>query len=279
MERRRGRAAVRRRQLTVITHHLITRRADDDGVDAVVVERDYVLAHVVAQLPWVQMPAGGRLVFKGGSALRFVHIGQYRYSADLDFTVLDSSPEDAATALSRAVAAAQAHAGFPTLEIRAGKSGLPRLAYVGPLGAAKIRTIKLDLAVDEHVETVARGRMLDGVWRDLPASAAFDVYTLPEITAEKLRCVIQRVQCRDLYDLYRLTEDGNVDLRELAALFDSKARAKRIDPAVFPTRFEGRRKKYEERWEREMREHLKDPPRFDDVLRVVRRNLRQAGLI
>ena len=70
-----------------------------------------------------------------------------------------------------------------------------------------------------------------------------------------------------------------LDLRELAALFDSKARAKRIDPAVFPTRFEGRRKKYEERWEREMREHLKDPPRFDDVLRVVRRNLRQAGLI
>jgi predicted nucleotidyltransferase component of viral defense system len=125
----------------VITHHLITRRADDDGVDASVVERDYVLAHVVAQLSQVQMPHGGRLVFKGGTGLRFVHIGQYRYSADLDFTVLDGSAQDAVTALSRAVAAARAHAGFPTLEIQTGKSGLPRLVYIEPLGAAKIRML------------------------------------------------------------------------------------------------------------------------------------------
>lgn len=262
----------------MITHHLITRRADDDGVDASVVERDYVLAHVAAQLPQVQMPHGGRLVFKGGTALRFVHIGQYRYSADLDFTVLDGSAHDAATALSQAVAAARTHAEFPTLEVQTGKFGLPRLAYVGPL-AAKIRTVKLDLAVDEHVETVAQGRVLDGVWSDLPAPAAFDVYPLDEITAEKLRCVIQRVQCRDLYDLYRLTRDLKVDLRELTGLFHNKARAKSIDPALFPTRFEERTEKYEERWEREMREHLMDPPRFDDVLRVVRRNLRQAALI
>jgi predicted nucleotidyltransferase component of viral defense system len=262
----------------VITHHLITRRADDDGVDASVVERDYVLAHVVAQLPQVQMPDGGRLVFKGGTALRFVYIGQYRYSADLDFTILNGSVHDAATALSQAVAAARTRAEFPTLEIQTGKFGLPRLAYVGPL-AAKIRTVKLDLAVDEHVETVAQGRMLVGIWNDLPAPAAFDVYPLDEITSEKLRCVIQRVQCRDLYDLYRLTEDLKVDLREVTELFHSKARAKSIDPALFPTRFEERTEKYEERWEREMGEHLMDPPRFDNVLRVVRRNLRQAALI
>lgn len=263
----------------MITQHLITQRADDDGVDAAVVERDYVLAHVVAQLPQVQMPDGGRLVFKGGTALRFVHIGRYRYSADLDFTIIEGSAQEAVTALSQAVAAARAHAGFPTLELQIAKTGLPRLAYVGPLGATKARMVKLDLAVDEHVETVARGTMLDGMWSDLPEPAAFDVYPLDEITAEKLRCVVQRVQCRDLYDLYRLTEDLKVDLRELTGLFHSKARAKSIDPALFPTRFEERTGKYEERWEREMREHLMDPPRFDDVLRVVRRNLRQAALI
>ena len=263
----------------MITHHLIAQRADDDGVDAAVVERDYVLAHVIAQLPQVQMPDGGRLVFKGGTALRFVHIGQFRYSADLDFTVIEGSVQDAVTALSQAVAAARAHAGFPTLDLRVAETGLPRLAYVGPLGATKARMVKLDLAVDEHVETVAQGTMLDGVWSDLPEPAPFDVYPLDEITAEKLRCVVQRVQCRDLYDLYRLTEDLKVDLRELTGLFDSKARAKNIDPALFHARFEERTEKYEERWEREMREHLMDPPRFDDVLRVVRRNLRQAALI
>ena len=243
------------------------------------VERDYVLAHVVAHLPEVQMPGGGRLVFKGGTALRFVYIGRYRYSADLDFTVLDGAADDAATALSMAVAAARAHAGFPTLEIQTAVPGPARLAYVGPLGSAKIRRVKLDLAVDEHVVTVAQGRMLEGIWSDLPAPADFDVYPVDEITAEKLRCVIQRVECRDLYDLYRLTEDLRVNLSELTGLFESKARAKGIDPDLFPTRFEERTEKYEERWEQEMREHLMDPPRFDDVLRVVRRNLRQAGLV
>jgi len=32
----------------MLTRFAITRRADDDGVDASVVERDYVLAHIVA---------------------------------------------------------------------------------------------------------------------------------------------------------------------------------------------------------------------------------------
>jgi predicted nucleotidyltransferase component of viral defense system len=118
----------------VITQHLITQRADDDGVDAAVVERDYVLAHVVAQLPLVQMPDGGRLIFKGGTALRFVHIGKFRYSADLDFTVIDGSVQDAVTALSQGVVAARTHSGFPTLEIHTSKAELPSLAYVGPRG-------------------------------------------------------------------------------------------------------------------------------------------------
>ncbi len=40
----------------------------------------------------------------------------------------------------------------------------------------------------------------------------FDVYSLEEIAAEKLRCVIQRVQCRDLYDIFRLVKDTHVSL-------------------------------------------------------------------
>jgi len=52
----------------VLTRHVLTRRADTDGVDAAVVERDYVLAHVVAQFHHARPEDGGRLVFKGGTA-------------------------------------------------------------------------------------------------------------------------------------------------------------------------------------------------------------------
>jgi predicted nucleotidyltransferase component of viral defense system len=262
----------------VITPHLVTRRADDDGVDAHVAERDYVLAHIVAQLPKARMPAEGRLVFKGGTALRFVHVRDYRYSADLDFTVLDGTAGDGAVALSAAVAAAKEHAAFPTLEIQVGKTGLPRLAFVGPLGG-KVRTVKLDFAVVEHVGSVKQGTVHASLWDDLPESGPFDVYTLEEITAEKLRCIIQRVQCRDLYDLMRLTDELRVDLTAIRGLFESKARIKGLDPVTFAEKFGDRVDRYKNRWDREMREHLADPPRLEDVVRVVRRKLRAADLI
>lgn len=75
---------------------------------------------------------GGRLVFKGGTAIRFVHIPDYRYSADLDFTVIGGNAADAATALDPVLEAARQLAGFPHLERIAGPS--PSISYVSPAG-------------------------------------------------------------------------------------------------------------------------------------------------
>ena len=261
----------------MLTRHAITRRADDDGVDAAVVERDYVLAHIVAQLHRLQLADGGRLVFKGGTALRLVHIGDYRYSADLDFTLIDGSVEAANSAMANVLAAARDHAGLPMLELTEGDS--PSIAYVGPLEASKPRRIKLDLSDSEVVESVEQRTILPDVWPDLPDAVAFDVYPIEEIAAEKLRCIIQRVQCRDIYDIFRLVEDVGVDFAEVRPLFERKTEAKGIDPASFEERFEDRLDRYKFRWEKEMPEHVADPPRFDDVVRVVRRHLRGTGLI
>jgi predicted nucleotidyltransferase component of viral defense system len=129
------------------------------------------------------------------------------------------------------------------------------------------------------VESVAQGVMHAGLWDDLPEAGPFDVYPPGEITAEKLRCIIQRVQCRDLYDLMRLTEDLKVDLSDIRGLFESKSRIKELDPASFADKFEDRVDRYEDRWDREMREHLADPPRLEDVVRIVSRRLRAAELI
>jgi predicted nucleotidyltransferase component of viral defense system len=222
------------------------------------------------------MGYGKRLVFKGGTAMRFVHLDEYRYSADLDFTVLGGSEEDGVAALAAVLAAAREHASFPQLELVTGNP--PSIEYVGPLGAKEPRKIKLDVADDEYVESVAQ-RTIREVWRDLPEPRAFDVYPLDEIAAEKLRCIIQRVQCRDLYDLYRLTEDLGVSPAGIRPLFERKAEAKRLDPGTFPERFDDRLGKYKSRWDDEMSRHLANPPRFDDVVRVVCRHLRGDGYL
>jgi predicted nucleotidyltransferase component of viral defense system len=76
----------------VITRSHFTRIADAHGVDAKTVERDYVLAHSVAAIN--RHPAEHGLVFKGGTALRLCYFEDYRYSADLDFSLRQGSDLD-----------------------------------------------------------------------------------------------------------------------------------------------------------------------------------------
>lgn len=88
----------------------ITRQAARDDVPAPTVERDYVLAHIVAALGALDDEHG--LVFKGGTALRLCYFEDYRYSADLDFSVVEGDIEGAyatiATALTQVVGAVDA---------------------------------------------------------------------------------------------------------------------------------------------------------------------------
>jgi predicted nucleotidyltransferase component of viral defense system len=55
----------------MLTLDRITQRADEDGVDADVVERDYVLTHVVASM--AMHPDSDIVQFKGGTSLRLCY--------------------------------------------------------------------------------------------------------------------------------------------------------------------------------------------------------------
>lgn len=261
----------------MITLHRVTQRADKDGVSVAVVERDYVLAQIVAQLPRFSSVVGVKLVLKGGTALRFLHVGEYRYSADLDFTIMDGSRDEALDSFAVVLAAARQHAGFPHLELTSDDK--PKIEFVGPLGIKQPRQIKLDLSPDEYVENVER-LCIRPLWDDLPANGLLDVYPLGEIAAEKLRCIVQRLQCRDLFDLYQLVDDLEVDLADVRELYDRKARTKGIDPAIFAQRFNERLPQYKRRWRQEMNQHLPhDLVDFDQVIRVVSRHLRRSDLV
>lgn len=105
-------------------------------------------------------------------------------------------------------------------------------------------------------------------------------YTLLEIAAEKLRCVLQRLQCRDLFDLYRLLGGAVVSPADAASLFRRKAEHRGIDPEQFAPKYRDRVCQYERRWVDELREHVRgELPHFDDVERRVARRLRHGGLL
>jgi predicted nucleotidyltransferase component of viral defense system len=141
-----------------------------------------------------------------------------------------------------------------------------------PLGRA--REIKLDLSDGELVlETTQRNlvhRYADQQG-DLPEVS---MYTLEEIAAEKTRCVIQRLVCRDYSDLHRLLVDEAIDVEVTWPMFDEKSRAKNIDPAVFAERLEERQQQYRRRWHGELAEFEPDFLPFEQVDRQLRRVLR-----
>ena len=58
------------------------------GLGDKTIEKDYVLTWTL--LAVANSPLRERLAFKGGTALKKIYIPDYRFSEDLDFTLLDS---------------------------------------------------------------------------------------------------------------------------------------------------------------------------------------------
>lgn len=205
----------------------ITRKADEDGIAAATVERDYLLTHVLTSIS--NLDQGNHLVFKGGTALRLCHFDDYRYSADLDFSIVRGLAVHGARELvEEALVDCQERIEAPMLRLN--DAAPPRIEFVGPLDS-KPRTLKLDLADDELVEDVA----------SMPIICRYEdqeetdccVYTLDEVAAEKLRCVIQRLQCRDLLDLRELLVEQGVDAELIWPAFERKACHREVDPGRF----------------------------------------------
>lgn len=247
----------------------ITKQAQRDGVDAQTVERDYILTHVAYDIAAI---AGQRMILKGGTNLRLAHYRDYRYSADLDYSLVNITMSEALQLIADALDQCQQRTELTTLTLDI-ETAPPRINYVGPL-AAKPRTVKLDLADDELV-IEHRTLPLVVAWRDLPDSASIIGYSLNETCAEKLRCVIQRRQCRDVYDLWTLLDDrGGAEILNAWHIFERKATHKNIDPHAFFQRWERSVVWYHDRWDEELANYLgTDVIDFDTASRAIDKHL------
>lgn len=193
----------------MIAANQVIRAADLDSVPAATVERDYVLAHVLAAI--VKRDTNSEMVFKGGTAMRLCYFEDYRYSADLDFSLVSGLTIDDALSIVRgALDDCRVAIGLPSLSLNDQAS--PRVEYVGPL-QHRPRRLKLDLVPDELVEETTIKPIFERYADQEPSSCP--VYTLDEMGAEKLRCVLQRLQCRDLYDLHELFITRELDLNPI----------------------------------------------------------------
>lgn len=198
----------------MIGHADIVERVSEWELREDIVEKDYVLGWVLWGLG--QHPQLGETwIFKGGTCLKKCYIETYRFSEDLDFTVVPGGPVDpdeVAPLIDEVLRWVGEESGIdfalrePRLRARPGGTSTEgRLYDRGPRQSPVAASIKIDLTADEPLVRPAALRPIAHPYPDgLPGDAIVRCYSFEEIFAEKLRAMAQRNRPRDLYDVISL---------------------------------------------------------------------------
>ena len=270
---------------------LSNRLARDGGrrIPEAVLERDYCLAWFLIALS--RAPLRKRLAFKGGTALKRCYFGDYRFSEDLDFTLMNEvtfdvirkelDPVFAEVRRSGGVSIRFAHEDTQSHQ----NSHTFYLSYEGPLPpTARAKEVKVDITIKEEIVFPLESRRVLRAYpeyEDLPEDAEILAYSLDEIAAEKVVALLDaaRNEPRDLYDLWFLTSYGHVDLGDLKHAIEKKWAFRKRNPPDAREVLESKEPRYRKLWDVRLAAQMAELPEFAEVFRLVRRALREAGII
>jgi len=258
----------------------IQQKAREAGVRDQQIEKDYVLSWIlkgVAQHEQLKQT----IVFKGGTVLKKVYFEDYRYSEDLDFTLLDSSvtKEQIFEWFGEIFEYVKEEANIP-LEIiddnEHEDGGINfYIGYVGPLGGqGSNKRVKIDISRSEKLEFEPVLLPVFVGYSDIEEHELL-CYRLEEVLIEKLRSVMQRMQARDFYDIWYLLEQHQMKIEFYQSEFAGKCAAKNLNSADFPKKLAERLPNYRGRWQSSLAGQIQNLPNFEQVVREVSRHLRR----
>jgi len=261
----------------------IQQKASKVGVRDQQIEKDYILSWILQGISQHNMLSKA-LVFKGGTVLKKVYFPDYRFSEDLDFTLLNDevTNEEIFHWFLEAFEYILEEANIP-LEIiddnEHEDGGINfYISYIGPLGGLGAhKKVKIDISRNEELqfEPVLKDVILS--YSDLEPHQLL-CYSLEEVLVEKMRSVMQRMQARDFFDIWYLLEIHQMDIDFYVNEFKAKCVNKGIDPAQFHLKLEQRKAQYKGRWQKSMADQIKDLPDFDTVDREVQRHIKKLDL-
>lgn len=220
-------------------------RAGEWNLRPEVVEKDYVLGWVLAAAS--QHPVVREYwILKGGTCVKKCFFETYRFSEDLDYSLLPAAPYDAASIAStlRDLAVSTSElSGIRfsvdhfTVKERKDKFGRAtfegRIGYQGPLAVPNWPRILFDITQHEPVlvPTASRG-VLHPYSDKLPETTRVRTYAFEELLAEKARALFERSRPRDLYDVVYILDNVQEPLNAglVRTTFAQKCRAKQFEP-------------------------------------------------
>ena len=197
----------------MITRADIVERVTEWGLTEEVIEKDYVLGWLLWGIG-TDPDLAATWVFKGGTCLKKCYIETYRFSEDLDFTVLPGGPfrpDDIEPLLARTLARITDESGIdfstpPRLRLRPnGTSTEGRVYYIGP---RRSRSRRRRSSTYRATRSLCVHRCWNGsptrIPDAFPPGGTVRCYSFDELFAEKIRAMAQRGRPRDLYDIVNL---------------------------------------------------------------------------
>ena len=240
----------------------IKEKARESGVPPSTIERDYAQNWLLAHLSPITM------ALKGGTGIRKVFIEHYRFSDDLDFTLLETADKDNLQAAVRdAAARAREESGIQFEEdigIIETVSGFRATAKFRILHSSAITPINIDLDLtDQDSERVVLPVQQRPVFHHYSdgLDASVTSYALEEIMAEKIRSLFQRTRSRDLYDIWQLAD--RVNREDVKSILLKKCEKKGV--IVDLTLLNQKRDQFAAAWNVSLRHQLREIPDFNEA--------------
>lgn len=248
-------------------------------------ERDYCLAWFLAELAESELRRS--LAFKGGTALKRCYFGDYRFSEDLDFTLIEPVPfEEIRERLELVYAAVREASGIEFAFDREDRHSHANshtfyLRYLGPLPAGG--GVKVDITIREEIVFPLEDRPVLRAYdefSDLPDGRVIRAYSLAETATEKVLALADRArnEPRDLYDLWHLVSCEGIELSELAPAMSAKLAFRQQEAAGIREAIIKKEARLKALWSARLANQTAMLPPFDQVFREIQRVLRQANL-
>ncbi len=255
----------------MISKNEINENARKFGVPVSTIERDYAQNWLLKSFSSMNM------ALKGGTGIRKAYISNYRFSDDLDFTLLEEQSKDKMEMLIKScVKRAKEESGInfnEDISIKENINGLEVGTFFRIMRTEGNTTkIKLDMTKfnNEKILLPLNAKNIIHLYSD-NLEAKVMVYALEEIVTEKIRSLFQRTRPRDLYDVGYLWSKCEPDKEKVLKILDEKFKFKgeKIDMGNIE-KFERRKENFKNAWKNSLQHQIKELPDFDDVFEYVK---------
>jgi len=247
-------------------------------MNELILEKDYILTWILLGI--AESKLFPMLAFKGGTALKKIYFPSYRYSEDLDFTLLENiTRKDLLLNLEFILSGLSKNQGFQFIippektETRADSISI-YIGFVGPLQARLgKRFIKIDFILNEKIIFDVMPQIIYSEYSDA-IKKKIKTYSLEEILVEKLCALIGRTEPRDIYDIDFLFKQ-DLDFGSLPHAFIEKTKFKGIDTKNMKKILERKKSTIERMWETRLSNQIRSLPDLNGVIRNINKNLRK----